>query len=53
MLNNFLELEVNVGVLVLRGQGVLKLGAYNISLLGSDVGKDMEEVGQGGNRGWG
>jgi hypothetical protein len=49
MLDNFLELEVNVGVLVLGGQRVLKLGAYDISLLGSDVSKNVEEVGQGGN----
>jgi hypothetical protein len=44
MLDNFFKLEVNVGVLVLRGWGVLKLRAYNISLLGGDISKDMEKV---------
>jgi hypothetical protein len=54
MLNNFLKLEVDMGILIFRGQGILKLGAYNVSLLGSDVGKNVEEVGRGGNdRGWG
>jgi hypothetical protein len=44
---------VDIGILVFGGQGILKLGAYNVSLLSGDIGKDVEEVGQGGNRGWG
>jgi hypothetical protein len=44
---------VNIGVLVFRGQGALKLRAYNVSLLGDDISKDMEEVRQGSDRGWG
>jgi hypothetical protein len=53
-LNDFFKLEVDVGVLVFGGQGVLKLGAYNVSLLGSDVGEDVKEVGWCGNDGgWG
>jgi hypothetical protein len=42
---------VDVLVLVFGGWGVLKLQAYDISLFGSDVGKDVEEVGQGSNDG--
>jgi hypothetical protein len=53
MLDNFFKLKVNVGILVLKGQGILKLGAYNVSLLGGDIGKNMEEVGQGSNGGQG
>jgi hypothetical protein len=41
---------MGIDILVLRGQGVLKLGAYNISLLGGNVGKDVEKVGWGGDR---
>jgi hypothetical protein len=53
LLDDFFELQVDIGILVLRGQGILKLGAYNVSLLGSDVGEDVEKVGQGDDRGWG
>jgi hypothetical protein len=54
MLNDFFKLKVDIGVLVFGGWGVLKLRAYNVSLLGSNVGEDMENVGQGGNdREWG
>jgi hypothetical protein len=49
--DNFFELEVDVGVLMFRGQGVLKLGAYDVSLFGGDIGKDVKEVGQGGDDG--
>jgi hypothetical protein len=53
MLDNFFKLKVDVGILVFGGQRILELGAYNVSLLGGNVGKDMEEVGWGGNdRGW-
>jgi hypothetical protein len=53
-LDNFLKLVVDIGILVFGGQGILKLRAYNVSLLGSDIGKNVEEVGQGcGNGGWG
>jgi hypothetical protein len=52
--NNFFKLEVDVGVLVFGGRGVLKLRAYYVSLLGGDVGKDVEKIGQGGDDGgWG
>jgi hypothetical protein len=44
MLNDFFKLKVDVGVLMFRGWGVLKLGAYYVSLLGGNIGKDMEEV---------
>jgi hypothetical protein len=47
MLSDFLKLEVDIDVLVLGGQGIQKLGAYYISLLGSNISEDMEEVGQG------
>jgi hypothetical protein len=50
MLDNFFELDIYVDILVFGGQGVLKLRAYNVSLLCSDVGKNVEEVRQGGNR---
>jgi hypothetical protein len=53
MLNNFFELEVDIGILLFGGQGVLKLGAYNVSLLGGDISEDMEEVGWGYDGGWG
>jgi hypothetical protein len=53
LLDDFFELKVDVGILVFRGQGVLKLGAYKVSLLGGDIGEDVEEVGWGCNRGWG
>jgi hypothetical protein len=45
---------VDIGIIVFRGQGILKLGAYYISQLGSSISEDVEEVGQGGNggRGW-
>jgi hypothetical protein len=54
-LNNFFKLKVDVGVLVLKGQGILKLGAYNVSLLGGDVSKNVEKVrwGHDGGQGWG
>jgi hypothetical protein len=32
---------------------VLKLGAYYISLLGSNISKNVEEVGWGGGKRWG
>jgi hypothetical protein len=48
LLDFLFELAVDVGVLVFRGQGILKLRAYYVSLFGSDIGKDMEEVGRGG-----
>jgi hypothetical protein len=45
---------VDVHILVFGGRGVLKLWAYDVSLLGGDVGDDVKEVGQGGNDGgWG
>jgi hypothetical protein len=44
---------VDVGVLIFRGQRILKLRAYDISLLGGNVSKDMEKVRWGGNRGQG
>jgi hypothetical protein len=52
-LDYFFELEVDIGILVLGSWGVLKLRAYDVSLLGSDVSKDMEKVGWGGDGGWG
>jgi hypothetical protein len=51
LFDNFFELEVDVCVLMFGGRGVLKLRAYNVSLFDGDVGKDVEEVGQGGNDG--
>jgi hypothetical protein len=51
LLDNFFELEVDVGVLMFGGQGILKLRAYYVSLLGGDVGEDVEEIGQGGDDG--
>jgi hypothetical protein len=42
---------VDVLVLVFGGWGVLKLRAYNVSLFGSNVGEDVEEVGRGGDDG--
>jgi hypothetical protein len=42
---------VDVRILVLEGRGVLKLGAYDVSLLGGDISKDVEEVGWGGDDG--
>jgi hypothetical protein len=45
---------MDVLVLVFRGWGVLKLRAYNVSLFGGDVGKDVKKVGRGGDDGgWG
>jgi hypothetical protein len=45
---------VDIHVLVLRGWEILKLGAYDVSLFGGDVGKDVEEVGRGSDDGgWG
>jgi hypothetical protein len=49
VLDDFFKLEVDVGILIFGGQGILKLGAYYVSLLGGDIGEDVEEVGQGGN----
>jgi hypothetical protein len=52
--DNFFELEMDVGVLVFGGRGILKLRAFNVSLLGGNVGEDVEEVWWGGdNGGWG
>jgi hypothetical protein len=53
LFNNFFKLEVDVGILVLRGWGILKLRAYYVSLLGGNIGKDVEEVGWGGGKGQG
>jgi hypothetical protein len=50
-LDDFLKLVVDVGILLFGCQGILKLGAYNVSLLGSDVSEDVEEVGWGGDDG--
>jgi hypothetical protein len=45
---------MDVGVLLFEGWRVLKLGAYDISLLGGNIGEDVKEVGQGGDDGgWG
>jgi hypothetical protein len=53
-LDDFFKLVVDVCVLVFDGRGVLKLRAYNVSLLGGDGGEDVEEVGWGdGNGGQG
>jgi hypothetical protein len=53
-LDDLFKLMVDVGVLMFWGWGVLKLRAYYVSLLGGDVGKDVEEVGQSGDDGgWG
>jgi hypothetical protein len=55
MLDYFLKLKVDIGVLVFGGW-VLELRAYNVSLLGSNVGEDVKEVGWGsdnGGQGWG
>jgi hypothetical protein len=49
--DNFFELKVDVCVLMFGGQGVLKLGAYDVSLLGGDISEDVEEVGRGGDDG--
>jgi hypothetical protein len=39
---------------MLGGQRILKLGAYDISLFGGDVGEDVEKVGRGSDDGgWG
>jgi hypothetical protein len=52
--DNFFKLEVDVGILLFEGQGVLKLRAYYVSLLGDNVGEDVKEVGWGGGPGgWG
>jgi hypothetical protein len=53
MLDDFFKLKMDVGVLMFGGWEVLKLGAYYISLLGGDVGKDMKEVGWGCDGGQG
>jgi hypothetical protein len=45
LLDDFFKLVVDVGILVFRDWGVLKLRAYNVSLLGSYIGKNMEEIG--------
>jgi hypothetical protein len=47
MLNTFFKLEVDIDILVLGGWGILKLGAYNISLVDGNVSKNVEEVGWG------
>jgi hypothetical protein len=53
-LDNFFKLKVDVCILMLGGWRVLKLGAYDVSLFGGDVGEDVEEVGQvDSNRGQG
>jgi hypothetical protein len=44
-------LVVDVCILLLGGRGVLKLGAYDVSLFGGDVGEDVEEVGRCGDNG--
>jgi hypothetical protein len=49
--DNFFELVVDVSVLLFGDRRVLKLGAYNVSLLDGDIGEDVEEVGQGGDDG--
>jgi hypothetical protein len=51
LLNGFFELIVDICVLVLSGQGVLELRAYNVSLFRGDGGEDVEEVGWGGDNG--
>jgi hypothetical protein len=52
--DDFFELKIDVRVLVFGGQGVLELRAYNVSLLGGDIGKDVEKVRWGDNNGgWG
>jgi hypothetical protein len=54
LFDNFFELKVDVCVLMFGGRGVLKLRAYDVSLFGGDVGKDMKEVGWGvDDGGWG
>jgi hypothetical protein len=50
-LDDFFKLKVDVGVLMFWGQGVLKLRAYYVSLLGGNIGEDVEEVGWGGDNG--
>jgi hypothetical protein len=55
-LNDFLKLEVDVGILLFDSRGVLKLRAYDISLLRGNISEDVEEVRQGdddGGRGLG
>jgi hypothetical protein len=42
---------MDVGILVFGGWGVLKLGAYYVSLLRGDVSEDVEEIGWGGDDG--
>jgi hypothetical protein len=45
---------VDVCVLVFLGRGVLELRAYNVSLLGGNIGEGVEEVGRSGDDGgWG
>jgi hypothetical protein len=51
MLDDFFELKVDVGILVFRGRGILKLRAYYVSLFGGNIGEDVEEVGQGSDKG--
>jgi hypothetical protein len=51
LFDNFFKLEVDVDVLVFGGWGVLKLRAYDVSLLGGDISEDVKEVGRGGNNG--
>ena len=43
---------MDIGVLQL-GVWILKLRTNNVVLLGGDIGKYLEEVGQGGNKGGG
>ena len=45
--DDFFELKVDVGVLSFVGGRVLELRALNISLLHSDIGENMEEIGWG------
>jgi hypothetical protein len=51
LFDNFFELEVDVCVLVFGGWGILKLRAYDVSLLGGNVSENVKEVGWSGNDG--
>jgi hypothetical protein len=50
VLDDFFKLDMCIHVLILGGSGILELGAYYISLLGSDISKDVKEVGQDDSR---
>ena len=52
VLNNFFKTLVDMGVLQLRVR-VLKLGNNDVVLLGGNVSENLEEVGQGGDKGGG